>query len=104
MKVIFDNSVPRPLRDHLPGHEIATAFAMGWATLENGDLLAAAEARFDVLITSDKNLRYQQNLTSLRLALIILPTNFLPDVVKLAPKVRAALAGIQPGSWIEIEP
>ncbi len=103
MKVIFDNSVPRPLRAYLPGHEIATAFSMGWATLENGDLLTAAEAKFDAMITSDKNLRYQQNLTGLRLALIILPTNFLPDVMKLAPKVHAALAVIEPGSWVEIE-
>jgi len=104
VKVIFDHSVPRPLRDHLPGHEITTAFLMGWATLENGDLLAAAEAKFDAMITSDKNLRYQQNLTGRRLALIILPTNFLPDVIALASKVLAALAVIQPGSWIEIEP
>lgn len=103
MKILFDHSVPRPLRDHLPGHEIATAFAMGWATLENGELLAAAEGKFDAMITADKNLPYQQDLTGLHLALIILPTNFLPEVITLAPKVLGSLDLIQPGSWIEIE-
>ena len=77
---------------------------MGWATLENGDLLAVAETKFEAMITSDQNLRYQQNLAGRRLALIILPTNFLPDVLNLAPKVLAALAAIQPGGWVEIEP
>ena len=77
---------------------------MGWDTLENGSLLAAAELQFEVMITSDKNLRYQQNLTTRRIALIILPTNSLPRSIALVPKNTAALASIQPGGWIEIEP
>lgn len=76
---------------------------MGWDKLENGKLLAAAELQFQVMITSDKNIRYQQNLAGRRIAIILLPTNILPVVLSIAPKVLAALASIQPGGWIEIE-
>ena len=88
MRIFFDNCVPRPLRDHLPGYEVVTARSLGWERLENGDLIAAAEAQFAVMITSDQNLRYQQNLTGRRLAIIGLPTN---------------LKRIQPGEFIEIQ-
>ena len=103
MKVLFDHCVPCPLRRHLPGHEIATAKSLGWDTLENGSLLAAAEPLFEVLITSDKNLRYQQNLAGRLIAVIVLPTNSLPKIIALAPKIGAALARIEPGGWIQIE-
>ena len=102
MRILFDHCVPRPLRRYLPGHEIATARAMGWDTLENGTLLAAAEPHFDVMITSDRNSQYQQNLSGRRVALIVLPTNSLPLVIQLAPKIAAALKGLQPGGWGEI--
>ena len=59
MKVLFDHGTPVPLRRHLPGHEISTAYEMGWAKLSNGDLLAAAEKSYTAFITTDKNLRYQ---------------------------------------------
>ena len=62
MKILFDHGTPVPLRRSLPGHEVSTAYEMGWAELPNGDLLAAAEKDFQALITTDKNLRYQQNL------------------------------------------
>ena len=75
---------------------------MGWDTLENGTLLAAAEPHFDVMITWDRNIRYQQNLSGRRIALIVLPTNSLPLVIQLAPKIAAALEGLQPGGWVEI--
>ena len=105
MKVLLDNCVPRPLRQHLPGHEVITAYAMGWAALENGALLSAAETQFAVMITADQNLRHQQNSKDQRrLALIILPTNQLHEVIALAPKVLASLGEIQPGDWCEIEP
>jgi predicted nuclease of predicted toxin-antitoxin system len=58
MRILFDNGVPKPLRRHLPGHYVRTAFECGWAKLENGDLLNAAQDDFDVLITTDSNLQY----------------------------------------------
>jgi len=67
MKILFDHGTPAPLRHSLSGHEISTAYEMGWAQLSNGDLLAAAEKSFDVFITTDQNLRYQQNLAGRRL-------------------------------------
>ena len=75
---------------------------MNWAAIKNGELLRAAEGRFDVLITTDKNLKYQQNLKGRKLAIVVLPTNFLPVVLGLSNKVCAALAAIQPGDFIEI--
>ena len=75
---------------------------MGWAWVKNGDLIRAAEAEFDVLISSDQSLRYQQNLKHRRVALIILPTNHLPSVLELAPRIRATLDRIRPGDYVEI--
>lgn len=60
MRILFDQGTPVPLRDHLAGHVIETAFELGWSTLENGALLAAAEQSFDLMITTDQKLRYQQ--------------------------------------------
>lgn len=76
MKVLFDHNVPHKLRRFLLGHDVKTADEMGWAELENGDLLSAAEAvDFAVMVTADKNLSYQQNLQGRNLALIVLSTN-----------------------------
>ena len=104
MKIVFDKCVPQPLRRHLPGHEIRTAEEMGWSTLENGDLIAAAEQQFEAIITSDRQWKYQQNLSGRKLTILVLPTNYLPAVLELAPKIRAALATIKPGEYLEIEP
>jgi predicted nuclease of predicted toxin-antitoxin system len=104
VKVLLDHCTPRTLRRVLPGHEIATARERGWDTLQNGDLLAAAEAEYDVMITCDQNLRYQQNLGSRRIALIVITTNHLPTVLSLAGRVASALSVIQPGGFVEIAP
>ncbi len=75
-RVLLDHCVPRPLRNQLVGCDVSTANELGWSQLRNGELLDAAEAGgFDVVVTSDKNLRYQKNLLSRRLAIIELPTN-----------------------------
>ncbi len=76
---------------------------MGWDRLENGRLLAAAEAHFDVIITSDQNIRYQQNLEGRRIAIVVLPSNNLRIIIALVPEIRSALASIQPGGWIELQ-
>jgi hypothetical protein len=70
--------------------------------LKNGVLLKLADQQFDVLITSDKNLRYQQNLTRTKLAFLLLPTNSAPVVIALLPQIEAALNTIQSGDFVEI--
>jgi hypothetical protein len=73
MRVLPDHSVPAPLRRYLIGHQVTEAVEQGWERLENGDLLTAAEtAGFEVLVTSDKNIRYQQNLTGRTIAIVVL--------------------------------
>jgi hypothetical protein len=74
MRILFDQGTPAPLRYALAGHDVATAYEMGWAQLTNGDLLNKAEASFEVFITTDGNLRYQQNLSGRKLAILTLWT------------------------------
>jgi hypothetical protein len=76
MRILLDHSTPAPLRYALRGHQVETAYENGWAELTNGELLSTAEAGgFDLLITTDKGIRYQQNLPGRRLSLFVLNTN-----------------------------
>lgn len=102
MNVLLDECTPRLLKLLLTGFEVATVQELGWMGITNGDLLRLAEDRFEVLITTDKNLRYQQNLSGRRLAVVQLPTNQVPVVASLAPAVQEALANLKPGEFIEI--
>jgi hypothetical protein len=81
MKVLFDQGTPVPLRRQLTGHTIETVYERGWSTLKNGALLSAAEQDgYDVLITTDQQLRFQQNLTGRRLAILVLGTASWPRI------------------------
>ena len=102
MKILFDQGTPAPLRHALAGHAVSTAYEMGWASLTNGDLLDAAERGFDVLVTTDQNLPYQQNLTGRRLAVLILPTTSWPVLKGRVGDVEAALLTIAPGSVVRL--
>ena len=103
MKVLFDVNIPRPLRLELPGHEIITAQAMGWDRLVNGDLIEAAERNgFEAMVTADKNLSYQQNLSNRKIAIVVLPSNKLRVLKQIAPAIRAALTSIKSGDYIEL--
>ncbi|MGH9582250.1 MAG: hypothetical protein ACRD4O_04880 [Bryobacteraceae bacterium] len=104
MRVLFDHNVPKKLRRSLAAHEVRTAQEMCWQQLENGDLLTAAErAGFEVMVTGDKNLSYQQNLTDRKLALVVLGTNDW-NVLKLWPElVAAAVDRARPGSFERVE-
>jgi hypothetical protein len=76
MRILLDHSTPVPLRHWLTGHHVETAYERGWAALSNGDLLRMAEgAGFEVLITTDKGIRYQQNLSGCKIAIAVLSTN-----------------------------
>jgi len=75
---------------------------MEWAKLENSDLLGAAEGRFDAFITADRSLRYQQNLSGRRLAILILPTTNWMEICEHVPEIVAAVAGLAPGDYREL--
>lgn len=103
MKIVFDQGTPVPLRRQLAGHTIVTAYEQGWATLTNGALLEAAErAGFEVLITTDQNLRYQQNLAGRRLAIIVLQSTSWPRIRTRIAALHAVLDAMAPGTYHEI--
>jgi hypothetical protein len=101
MKILFDQGTPAPLRHELAGQDVATAHEMGWSELGNGDLLPVAEA-FDVLVTTDQNLRYQQNLVGRRLAILVLPTTSWPRIQRHASSVAAAVSALRPSDLVEL--
>jgi len=104
MLILFDHVTPRGIARVLSGHTVTTAKERGWDTLGNGDLLAAAErAGFDVVLTADKNMRYQQNLEGRRIALVILSTPQWPVVRLYVERVAAAVNAAKPGSYTEVE-
>ncbi len=103
MKVLIDESLPRHLEKMLIDHEADTVQGLGWAGIKNGDLISKAEVIYDVFLTADKNLRYQQNMAGRTLALIVFPTNKLSVVKQLAHELEAALSRIQSGEFIELE-
>jgi len=103
MLILYDHSTPAPLSSYLIGHTIIEARDRGWDTLSNGDLLAEAErAGFDVLITADKNIRYQQNLSGRRIALVVLSTPRWPLVRLNVDRVAAAVKAATLGSYAEV--
>jgi predicted nuclease of predicted toxin-antitoxin system len=106
MRILFDESVPRPLRRELSDHEVRTVVEMGWSGKSNGELLRLMAAEnFAVLLTADQNIRYQQNLHGLSVTVVILiaKTNRLQELIPLMPAVRSVLETIQPGIFIEVE-
>ena len=104
MLVLFDQGTPAPLRAFLTGHTIRTAAEQRWTTLANGLLLDAAEAAgFDVLMTTDKNIRYQQNLARRMIAIVVLGNPQWPVVRLHIQKVVAAVNAATPGSYTEVD-
>lgn len=104
MLVLFDQGTPVPLREFLKGHQVETAFERGWDTLRNGELLTAAEdAGFDVLITPDKNIRYQQNLTLRRIAIVVLGNPQWPVLRLYVERVVDAVNGARSRTYTEVE-
>jgi hypothetical protein len=81
---------------------VITAYEMGWANLDNGALLAAAEVDFDVLVTTDRNLRFQQNLSGRRLAILVLPTTNWPKIQVHQAQIATTVDTISPGDVIEL--
>jgi hypothetical protein len=104
MLVLFDHSTPAPLSSHLVGHIVIEARTRGWDRLSNGDLLVEAErAGLEVLVTADKNMRYQQNLKGRKIALVVLGTPRWPALRMPVDLVAAAVNAATPGSYTEVE-
>ncbi|HEY1171195.1 MAG TPA: hypothetical protein VGH19_07515 [Verrucomicrobiae bacterium] len=104
MKILFDQGTPAPLRFELSAHQVSTAYEVGWSNLSNGDLLAAAEnAGFELLITTDQNLRYQQNLKTRRIAILVLLTTRWPRIKLHIPTVMNAVNSMSPGAYLELK-
>ena len=103
MKILFDQGTPVPLRRHLTEHAVTTAYQQGWSDLSNGELLAAAEqAGYALLITTDQNLRYQQNLAGRSIAILVLRSTAWPLIRLHLETIRAAVDAILPGGYQEI--
>ena len=104
MRILFDNGTPRGVAHGLTGHTVEECRAHGWDTLRNGELLDAAEAAgFDVLLTTDRNIRYQQNLTNRKIAIVILGKGRWRLIKNRLPEIAAAVAAATPGSVTEVE-
>ena len=105
MRILLDECVPQPLRHEFPGHDVFTVGFMGWAGKKNGELLQLMlPEKFDVFVTIDKNLIYQQNLRAAQVAVLLLnaPPNKLQDLLPLMPAAQTALATIRAGDFVEI--
>ena len=104
MLVLFDHSTPAPLRHALKGHIIVEAVERGWEALGNGALLDAAEAAgFEVFVTADKNIRYQQDLTERKIAVVVLGNAQWPVLRRHVDRVAAVLKEVTPGACLEVE-
>ena len=105
MRVLLDECVDWRLSRDILGHDVKTARQMGWTAIKNGELLTLASAEFDVLVTMDRNLSFQQDLASFAIAVIILraKTNRLTNLRPLVPSLRAAVDSAQPGTTIFVE-
>ncbi len=102
MRILVDESLPRYTKRMLSEHTVATVQEMGWGGTKNGKLLALAEAEFDVFLTADKNLRYQQNLHGKKLSIVVFPSNRLSSVKQVKDQLLACLSVIRPGQFVEL--
>ena len=104
MRILFDHGTPAPLASFLKDHVVKKAKDMGWDTLSNGELLSEAEkSGFEMLLTSDKNIRYQQNLSKRNIALVVLTNPTWPVVRRYVGRVLDAINNAMPGSYVEVD-
>jgi len=103
-RVLLDECLPRHLKRSLAGHEVRTVPEAGWASKENGDLLALAADKFDAFVTVDRNLTFQQNLEKFQIAIVVLVArgNRLEDLLPLAPALQKAVDTIGPGQVVTL--
>lgn len=104
MRILLDHCVDRRLAESLGSHYVKTAREMGWEQLKNGELLKQASEQFDVMLTIDRNIKHQQNLARLPIAVAVLiaRSNRLADLQQLVPQVEITLLNLQPRTLVEI--
>jgi hypothetical protein len=103
MKILFDQGTPVPLRKYLIEHSVTTAYEEGWSNLSNGDLLKAAENKgYQILITTDQNLRYQQNLSERQIAIVVLLSTSWPKIRTQLDKICSVINTTELGDYQEI--
>ena len=104
MRILFDQGTPVPLRKALSGHDVETAYERAWGELRNGELLGEAEAAgFDLLVTTDQNLRYQQNLKLRKIAIIVLHSTSWPKIQNNIASVVTAIESASTGAFVEVD-
>lgn len=101
-KVILDENLPVPLRHHVTEFDVVTLQYQGWSGIKNGELIALIDGRFDVLVTADQNLRYQQNLRNRAIAIVELPFIRRSSIPLWIDRIRNAILAAQPGDFIQI--
>jgi hypothetical protein len=103
VRILFDQGTPVPLRLSLAEHEVVTAFELGWSVLTNGELLDAAERDgFEILVTTDSNLKYQQDLQTRQIAIVVLSTTNWPRIQRVVNDVARQIAEAARGTYREI--
>ena len=102
MKIILDENLPKALKRYLSAYEVTTVQEQGWAGVKNGELIARIDEVYDVFITSDKNLKYQQNLTGRRIAIIELPTNRLKLLETITDKILVEVESVSLGMYVQV--
>ena len=103
MRILFDQGTPVPLRRHLVDHDVDTAAENGWSDLDNGDLIEMTERRgYEILVTTDQNLRYQQNFNDRSLSVVVLLSTAWPDIQLRTEEIRATIDEIRPGEFREV--
>ena len=103
MRILFDQGTPVPLRKYLTEHSVTTAYEEGWSNLSNGDLLKSAEDKgYQIFVTTDRNLRYQQNLSDRQMAIVVLLSTSWPRIRTQTDKVCGVINEIKLGDYVEI--
>jgi hypothetical protein len=103
MRILLDECVPWPMQKFLPGHDCITAQQRGWGGIKNGSLLELAEREFDLFITSDQNLRYQQNLADRKIAILELSTNDYRRIQAAAKLIQNAIETMRPKEFRRLD-
>ena len=103
MRILFDQGTPVPLRKYLTEHSVTIAYEEGWSNLSNGDLLKSAEGKgYQIFVTTDRNLRYQQNLSDRQMAIVVLLSTSWPKIRTQTDKVCDVINEIKLGDYVEI--
>ncbi len=103
MRILFDQGTPVPLKKYLSDHQVSTVYELGWSTMKNGDLLREAERNgFEIFITTDKNIRFQQSLSDKNLAVLVLPFASWPKLQKHISLITESVSSLKSGDIVEL--